>query len=258
MADDRWLSSPEAEGAPPPPVRLVCFPPAGADPRSFLAWQPLLGEAAQVTAVCLPGRAHRAEEPPPASLADVADTVAALMTAGDDDRPYLLFGHSMGAITAFEVARRLDAAGARGLRHLVVSGCTAPRHNPSAYITWSDGRHGRPFAEAAAEFLGLPEEFVSAEGEVQDMLLADLRDDVRLFAAYRYRPAPPLTIPLTVICGGDDPHADRPAVEDWRHESESGARVHWPEGDHFYLDRDPGKVLDVLRPLTVAEHIEMI
>ncbi|RFS84324.1 thioesterase [Actinomadura spongiicola] len=253
MPNERWLLSHELD--PRPPVRIHCFPAAGVDPRSLLEWQPLLGDAAQVTVVCLPGRWHRADEPPPASLTGAAETVAEEIATADD-RPYLLFGHSMGAVLAFEAARRLS--GRAEFRHLVVSGSTAPRHNPSEYILWADGRHGRPFAEAAARFLGLPAEFGAAPEEVQDLLLADLRADVGLFAAYRYEEAPPLVVPLSVICGRDDPHVDLARVQDWRRESAVPAQIHWVEGDHFYLDHDPSAVLDTLRPLVRGEHVEVI
>ncbi|GAA3808476.1 hypothetical protein GCM10022226_30760 [Sphaerisporangium flaviroseum] len=262
MLDSPWFLSAGTRSA--PAARVFCFPPAGGNPRTFLGWQPDMGADAEIVAVCVPGRAHRCEEPSPATVGELADGAAAAIAA-HAGLPVYLFGHSLGGLLAFEVARRLR--GLPALRHLVVSGCAAPRLNPSDYIVWSNTNHGRAFAVEAASFLGLSAEFAAADEEVQDLLLADMREDVRLLAEYRYRPQAPLSVGVSLICGRDDPHVDGPGLTAWREECETVPECHWTEGDHFYLDKRPTAVTDVLRPLVLGgtggaapsqQHVEVI
>lgn len=145
--------------------RVYCFAPAGEDSRAFLPWQDELGDEAELVAVCPPGRAHRAREPRP-SLEEFAQGAAAAILArardsgrGDGDgngngRPVYLFGHSLGSLVAFETARRLRDLPA--LRHLFVSGVSAPSLAPSQRVRELAALEGREFAEALRFFEGLP------------------------------------------------------------------------------------------------------
>ena len=105
-------------------MRLFCFPPAGSGTVAYRAWAPLAAPGLEVNAVLLPGRETRFAEPPVDDMAalasQIADAIAPL--AG---QPFALFGHSLGALLAYEVARRLAAQGcAPG--HLFASGHLAP------------------------------------------------------------------------------------------------------------------------------------
>src|SRR5215472_2508125 len=134
MPHSRWFLPCDTPS--PPDGRIFCFAAAGGDPRAFLDWQPSLGADAEILAVCLPGRGHRADESAPASIAELADGAAAAISACTG-QPIYLFGHSFGALVAFEVARRLGSPSA--FRHLIASGCAAPSLLPSDYNVWAAG-----------------------------------------------------------------------------------------------------------------------
>jgi surfactin synthase thioesterase subunit len=102
-------------------LQLFCLPYAGGGASVFAAWPRALGENIEVNAVALPGRERRMAEEPAVDLRAVAEAIAARA-----DRPYALFGHSMGAILAFEGARELRRAGSTLSVRLFVSGCQAP------------------------------------------------------------------------------------------------------------------------------------
>jgi surfactin synthase thioesterase subunit len=225
--------------------RLVCFPHAGGNSRAFLDWQPALRHDAEVVAVTVPGRGHRADEPPPADVDQLADGAAAAIAAAGD-RPIILFGHSLGALVAFEVARRLR--GLPALRHLVASGCAAPSLIPSERVVCAARLEGREFAQAIAFFGGLPPEVVAAE-ELHDLLLPNLMGDFRLVARYRYRPARPLAIGVSLVIGAEDPHVDADRIAPWRRECAAPPAEHWIGGGHFYFERGLDPIFDVLRPL---------
>lgn len=231
------------------PARIFCFPHAGGESRTFLAWQPALGVDAELVAVGMPGRGHRADEPPPASIAAFADDVAAEIEAAAD-RPTYLFGHSLGALVAFEAARRLD--GNPMLRHLVASGCSAPSLLPTPRVVRTSKLEGREFAAAAAFFGGLPPEVLATE-ELLDLFLPSVQADFRLVAGYEYRPAPPLSIPVTLVNGTDDPHVTREALRAWDIESVRPPQTHWTVGGHFYFNVDPEPLLGVLRAIVQAD-----
>ena len=252
-AADWFLSRP----AEPAPARVFCFAHAGGSPRLFLDWQPHLAGDAEIVAVCPPGRGHRAAEPQP-TLDELIDGAATAISAaaGADARPIYLFGHSLGGLVAFEVARRLRDLPA--LRHLVASGISAPAMLPSARVRELAGLEGRAFAEALRFFGGLPPEVFTDEG-VLDLLLPGLIVDFRMAAGYRYRPAPPLAIDVSLIVGRDDPHVGPAQLERWRDECAAPPACHWADGGHIYFDRQPSVVTDLLREVVRADqHVEMI
>ena len=257
----RWFLS--SGGDQRSPARIVCFPHGGGDPRTYLDWQPLLGGAADILAVCVPGRGARGDDRAAASIAELADRAAAAV-APVADRPTCLFGHSLGGLVAFEVARRLRDVPAVG--HLVASGCAAPSLLPTEYLRWAARLDTRAFAEAMATFEGMSPEIVEDQ-ELQEMLLPDLREDCRLIAAYRYQPAAPLAVRLSLVNGREDWRVDNGMLEPWRSEVTTAPEYHWRPGGHFYFADRPAAVVDVLRavvhagwgePASADEHVELI
>jgi medium-chain acyl-[acyl-carrier-protein] hydrolase len=242
-AQNPWfLLPPEPTGDAP---RVYCFAHAGGNPRTFLRWQDDLGTAARIVPVCMPGRGHRHSEPAPPSIDEYADGAARAIDAAGAGR-FLLFGHSLGALVAFEVARRLPTAGG-----LVASGCAAPPLLPSPRVRHAATLEGREFAEAVGFFGGLPPEIVAAE-ELHDLLLPGVQADFRLVAGYRYRPTPVLDVDVTLINGDDDPHVDPAGLDRWSEVTSAAVRRHSSPGGHFYFEQHPHAVPEVLAGLVHA------
>jgi surfactin synthase thioesterase subunit len=249
-----------ASGAPPWSPRIFCFPHAGGSPRAFLDWQAGLGQDAEIVAICRPGREHRSAEPAPAITELIDGATAAISAVTEDDgRPFLLFGHSLGALVAFEVCHRLcDRAGRAVPRHLVASGCSAPSLLPSQRVRAIAGLTGQEFAEALGFFGGLPAEVI-ADPEVRDLLLPGLLADFHMAVGYSYQRRPPLGVAATLVVGRDDPHVRAAQIDPWT------AEFTWPpdcrvvDGDHFYFEPRPDTITGILRELVRAdEHVELI
>jgi surfactin synthase thioesterase subunit len=253
---ERWFVTRGGAGGPGVP-RIFCFPHAGGSPRVFLDWQAGLGDDAEIVAVCRPGREHRAAEPAPA-IGELIDGAAAAITAitAQDGRPCYLFGHSLGALVAFEVGRRLTGSAAP--RHFIASGCSAPSLLPSQRVKQIATLTGAEFAEALAFFGGLAPE-VAADPDVRDLLLPGLIADFRMAVGYVYQAAPRLAVPVTLVVGRDDPHVEEAQVAPWDQELTWQADRHWLDGGHFYFEPDPGPVIGIIRSVVLADqHVELI
>jgi len=256
---DWFISRPVAgRGAAPDLPRIFCFPHAGGSPRLFLDWQPGLGGDAEIVAVCRPGREHRAAEPAPSIGELIAGAATAITAVSEaDGRPFYLFGHSLGALVAFEVCRRL-AAGATAPRHFVASGCSAPSLLPSQRVKQIATLTGAEFAEAIGFFGGLAPEVI-ADAELRDLLLPGLIADFHMAVGYRYRPGPPLAVPATLVVGRDDPHVKAAQIAPWAGEFTWPPDEHIVGGGHFYFDPDPAAVTALLRSRVAADqHVELI
>jgi surfactin synthase thioesterase subunit len=250
LPDSDWFTV--TDHAPDSSPRIFCFPHAGGNPLGVLSWQPLLGGQAQLVAVCPPGRGHRIDETAPADVTELADRAADAVGEEIDrtpGRPTVLFGHSLGAMLAFEVARRL--ADSAMVEHLVASGCAAPCLLPTARVISAAGLTGPAFAEAVGYFGGLPPE-IAADEDLQEVLLPDLRADFALAAGYEYRPAPPLTIGVSLVNGRDDPHVRPELLDGWAAETPTAPVRHWADGGHFYFQDHPEAVTNVLRAIVEA------
>jgi surfactin synthase thioesterase subunit len=243
-------------------AQAFCFAHAGGDPRNFLRWQNRLGDAVRLLAVVPPGRGHRATEKSLSSVEEFADGAARAIAAAAD-RPTVLLGHSLGALVAFEVARRLRHVSA--VTDLLASGCAAPSLLPSPRVVATARLQGRKFAEAVGFFGGIPPEVVEAE-ELYELFLPSLRADFRMVAGYRYHSDEPLAIRVHLVNGIEDPHVRGAVLNGWADECCEEPTRHETVGGHFYFERDPSALIGLLCDLeqvlvsspSAHQHVELI
>jgi len=225
-------------------VRLVCFPHAGGVPDAFRSWPEHLARAAGadigVHAVCYPGRRDRLNEQPITRMDPLADMIADALRPLTD-RPIVLFGHSMGASVAHEVARRLLIAG-RPPALLAVSGREAPHAlRPRGISAGGDDA-------IVADVIGLDPRTadVLADPDLRELVLPAIRADYALVDAYGPRAYPPLPVPVTAYAGSDDPVTAVEDVRAWSSttDGEFGCRVF--RGGHFFLEEHRTELVDDL------------
>ncbi|MER7701403.1 alpha/beta fold hydrolase [Kitasatospora sp. NPDC097605] len=223
------------------PARVVMFPHAGGSAGFYRDWSAALSPYADVLAVQYPGRLDRIEEPAVASLTELAERVFAELRPWAD-RPLVLFGHSMGAAVAFEVARRFERDGVGGPVRLCVSGCRAPSDSRDS------GVHRLSDAGLIAELgrLGGTDERLLADPELQALILPSLRGDYTAIETYVAGPGETVTVPVTALTGDADPRVTVEQVHGWARHTTAALDVHVFPGGHFYLTRERRAVLDVV------------
>ncbi|MFI0709957.1 thioesterase II family protein [Streptomyces inhibens] len=216
--------------APDAPSHLVCFPHAGGSARWYLSTARALAPAVDVLAVQYPGRQDRLREAPIGDAHALADRITEELRAGCD-RPVTLFGHSLGATLAFEVALRLERAGIAPLG-LIVSGRRAPsRHRPGQFHTLDDGE-----LIAATEQLGGMDTRLLNEPEILRLVLPSLRSDYRAAETYRWRPDTALRCPVLAMTGDHDPQAPTEDVRAWSAHTSGAFTLKTFTGGHFYVN----------------------
>jgi medium-chain acyl-[acyl-carrier-protein] hydrolase len=148
------------------------------------------------------------------------------------DKPFSFFGHSMGAIIAFEVSRRLRAVSLAGPLDLFVSGSRAPQLPDKAPPTYDLPEPA--FIEELRQLNGTPQE-VLEHPELMQVLIPLLRADFELVQTYVYSEKPPLACTITVFGGTEDKQVTPEGLEGWRAQTNSGFSLHMLPGDHFFL-----------------------
>jgi medium-chain acyl-[acyl-carrier-protein] hydrolase len=229
-------------GAQPDPVlRLFCLPHAGGGASAFQDWAAGLG-GIEVAAVRLPGREGRFREP----AIDRMDRLVEAIAAGIGpllDRRYALYGHSVGALVAFELARRLRSGGWHPPVRLIVAACDAPRR-----------LRGEPLSELPddrlvarlAELGGMPAE-VTELPELVELLLPVLRADIALADTYAYRDGPPLDCPILAFHGERDELTSAEGMAAWRDHTTAGFAMEALPGGHFFPRAQRDLLLQAIR-----------
>jgi surfactin synthase thioesterase subunit len=236
-------------GRPPaavPRVRLYCFPHSGGSTGEYLRWAGAL-PGVHVLGVNLPGRAARIAEPP---LTSVPALVSALLDAAVFETPCVFFGHSFGALLAYEVARELAVRGRESPGRVVLSAYPPP-HQPQEREPMSDLPDEALFAAIDERYGGLPGELRS-DPELMALVVPAYRADLAALETYRHRPGPPLDIPLDVFAGERDDVAPPEHLAEWRQYTTAAFRLHRFPGGHFYFRQEPGAPLATLATLLTA------
>jgi len=212
-------------------VRLFCLPYAGAGASVFRPWANLLPPEIELCAVQLPGREDRLRDPLFTSMEPLVEALV-VQLGGELDRPFALFGHSMGAIIAYELACVLRRTGLPDPVHLFVSGRRGPqipyRHEPMHDLAEAE------FVEKLRRLNGTPEE-VLRHPELLAHIIPTLRGDFAVCETYEYRREPALSCPVSVFGGLRDPEVSREDLETWSAMSTGPFRLELFPGDHFFV-----------------------
>jgi medium-chain acyl-[acyl-carrier-protein] hydrolase len=237
---DRWITRPRP--LPRARLRLFCLPHAGGGASAFRGWADVLPADVEVCPVQLPGRENRIAEPAFDRLEPLVEALADAID-GYLDRPFALFGHSNGALMAFELSRTLRARGRPGPAHLFASGRRAPDLPAD-----SDPIHALPEAELLGELQrlgGLPPQLLEHR-ELLELLVPLLRADVAIHETYHFSEQAPLDCPITAYGGVADPKVSRAQLEAWGRHGAPPFTVRMVPGGHFYLQDDRAATLRTL------------
>lgn len=225
------------------PITLFCFPYAGGGAACYRGWHEHLPGNVIVCPVQLPGRESRWREPSFTRVTEMIDVLIEAI-APDLDHPFALFGHSMGALIAFELARHLRRNGRSEPRHLFMSGARAPHLPPTdpPIHDWPDDEF---LDELTRRHNGIPAE-VREHPELLELVLPTLKADLELCETYQYRPEAPLACPITVFGGDEDHRLGDAELDGWRAQTTSAFSRSMFAGDHFFISTARPAVLQKL------------
>jgi medium-chain acyl-[acyl-carrier-protein] hydrolase len=239
-AFDSWIAfrklNPQAR------LRLFCFPYAGTGASIFRTWPDGLPADVEVCPVQFPGRGTRLMETPFTQLSHLVQALAQALVPLLD-KPFAFFGHSMGALVGFELARQLRRqSGVQPVR-LFVSAARAPQ------IPHRDRPiHALPEGEFLAELRrlnGIPEK-VLEEAELMQIMLPVLRADFAVYETYVYSTEPPLHCPISTFGGLQDQRVSRGDLEAWREQTNGSFSLRMFPGDHFFWNTTQPLLREVL------------
>ncbi|MEV4178898.1 thioesterase domain-containing protein [Nonomuraea sp. NPDC049709] len=256
VSDDvlsRWLPFRALTGAEPGALPLYCLPHAGGAASAFRMWQGKLPGVA-VQPVQPPGRESRHREPPyermPQLASDLADAVLADVETSAAGRRYAMYGHSLGALVAFEVVREVRRRGGPQPVHLFVSGSDAP------HVTYEDGpmvrKMNRDEVVELLRRLGGTPEWLLADAEALEMILPAVRADFTVKETYLYQDEPPLDLPISALPSRSDPRVTLAKADGWREQTSGNFARHLFDGGHFAVFEQAPRthriVAEALRP----------
>jgi medium-chain acyl-[acyl-carrier-protein] hydrolase len=235
-------------------LRLFCFPPAGGSAYQYMRWERELPGSIEVFPVQLPGRGGRLNEPPFRRLMPLAQTLARDLVPFLD-RPYALFGHSMGALIAFELARHLERSIDNGPALLIVSGRRGPewpRSKPPTYDL--------PDEEFKAELRrmnGTPEDVLN-NPQLMELMTPMLRADFELVQTYVFEGPCALRCPIRGYGGLGDSAVTTESLQAWRQYTASSFSMSLFPGDHFFVFQSHNRffyklAMDLTAPIAAME-----
>lgn len=235
-----WLRcfnpNPQAE------LRLFCFPYAGGGASIFRKWSNSLPHYVELFSIQLPGREDRLKETPFTDISLLVQTLIPIL------HPYLnvpftFFGHSMGALISFELARCLRSEQAPSPVHLFISGRRAPQIPDPYSLICTLAEH--EFLQELRALKGTPKE-VLENSELMKVLLPILRADFSICGTYTYLNKPPLDCSISAFGGIEDSRETYHLLKSWSAQTHSSFSLQMLPGDHFFLSTSQQQLLEIL------------
>jgi medium-chain acyl-[acyl-carrier-protein] hydrolase len=225
------------------PIQLFCFPYGGGAGYIFRNWEAGLPPEVRVSPVDFPGRGRRICERLVRRIDVLVEDLAGLLS-GRLGEPFAFFGHSLGGLVAFELARFLRRHARCEPVHLFVSATLAPHE-----VGVREPMHHLPdpeFWRRVSNLNGTPRDVLDSS-DIREMMLPILRADMEAYETYGYTEEAPLSCPITAFGGQFDPEVLEAHVSGWRHHSAGPFRQLMFAGDHFFLRECEPAVIRAVR-----------
>lgn len=223
-------------------LRLFCFPYSGGSASAFRSWEHSLPPDIEIVPIQLPGRENRMREKPFMHLTPLIQTLLDVLPPLLD-KPFVLFGHSLGALICFELARQLQKQGGPQPEHLFVSAHRAPQR-PLLQLPL----HLQSDTNMLQELRNLngTSEAILQNKELMDLLMPLFRADFSIYETYTYEHEEPLNCDITAFCGTRDTRVAREEMVSWRNQTDGHFILHTIPGEHFFIHTAQTQVLQRL------------
>jgi len=228
--------------APDSRVRLVCLPHAGGSASFFFPVSQALSPSVDVLSLQYPGRQDRRLDPRIENIGEYADAIAAELKPWLD-LPIAFFGHSMGAVLAFEVTRRLEAADPE---FSPVALFASGRRAPSRYRDENVHRRDDDGIVREMKALSGTDARVLGNEEILRMVMPAIRSDYKAIETYRSEPDAAVRAPITVLTGDSDPRTSRDEAEAWRSHTTGAFDIRVFPGGHFFLANHQAEITNLV------------
>lgn len=235
-----WFTYPRPN--PSAKLRLFCLPYAGGGGHIYIPWKDHLKASVELCTIQLPGRGMRMIETPFTQVEALVETLTNAML-DQLNKPFAIFGHSMGALLAFEIAKKLRTMKRQPPLLVFASGRRAPQipdTDPPTYHLPEPG-----FIQELKRLNGTPQEVLDND-ELMQLLMPTLRADFELCETYRYQEDLPLSCPITVIGGNEDDNTDDASLAAWQQLTTGQFRMTKLAGDHFFLHSAQPDLLQII------------
>lgn len=238
-ARNGWIVTPKP--VPSADLRLFCFHYAGGSATVFHKWAESMPPSVELCAIQLPGRGARIGEPLLSTVDAVINPLASAMSPYLD-KPFMFFGHSMGALLSYELTHRLREMYGLQPEHLFVSGRRAPQlPQHTAYHAMTDAE----FMEHLYQLNGTPKAILE-NAELMQLTLPMLRADFQICETHCYQSRAPLSCALSAFGGLQDPDVAYAHLTDWQSQTTGQFNVHMFPGDHFFIQSTTHAVLQLI------------
>ncbi|WDE09214.1 thioesterase [Thalassomonas viridans] len=236
MPENKWLVIPKPN--PNADIKLICFPYAGGSSASYLPWLSQLPTNVELIMVQLPGRGSRVFEDAFDEMEPLVKQLLKFLPAVLN-KPYILFGHSLGSRIAFELALKLKEMAHHLPAHFIASGSRGP------HTALKNKIHNLPdneFINELKKMGGTPDTLLD-NNALMELLLPAIRGDFAIAEKYSYSGKETLNCPVSVLGGKDDKGITEADLKSWGNFFASPANVHMVNGNHFFIDSNKDAVL---------------
>ena len=227
---DSWITFPKPN--PKADLRLFCFPYAGGSSTIFRPWLNKLPANIEISPIELPGRGSKIKLAPLNRLEPIIESLS-LQIKPYLDKPFVFFGHSMGGLLSFELARLLYKKYVVSPNHLFISARRAPQlidsEPPIHALSESD------FIDKLRDYNGTPNAVLKNQ-ELMQLFLPILRADFAVLETYTYHHAPPLECPISVFGGLEDDKVSVEELESWKGQTNNNFFLLIFPGGHFFIN----------------------
>ncbi|MBN1904155.1 MAG: thioesterase [Deltaproteobacteria bacterium] len=242
MYSTKWITCPKRQ--PDAKMRMFCFSYAGGGASVFLNWPHSISNDIEVCIIKMPGREVRFNEPPYRRITKLVEDLAPAILPFLD-KPFIFFGHSLGAHIGFYLTRHLRKSNLPCPIHMFISAARAPHLTEPIHDALHYKMEDKEFIDKLIKLGGMAEE-VLKDKEILDIVLPILRADIEMLNTMEFKEEEPLSCGMTVLYGEFDNRVSREDAEAWSTHTNHDFRLTMITGKHLFINTHQAQIIELI------------